>query len=198
MKTVFRILLASLMALLLVITGGPSGAYAFGPSASQPAAPLAVQTATPIYLPLIDLRYPDIAATYDATRAKAHAVALADLGPRVAGSDAESAAADYIVAEFESYGYPVEVESFALDGGGTSAVVVATLEGRQEGAGIMYIGAHYDSKPGSPGGNDNGSGLGSLLEIARVMEGLVRNPPLTIKFWRLAPKRSACWVPTIT
>ncbi len=59
---------------------------------------------------------------------------------------------------------------------------MATLEGREADAGIMYHGAHYDSVSGSPGGNDNASGVGTMLEIARVMSGLGRNPPLTIKF----------------
>lgn len=33
----------------------------------------------------------------------------------------------------------------------------------------FVVSAHYDSRDGSPGANDNGSGIGVLLELARVM-----------------------------
>jgi Peptidase family M28 len=37
------------------------------------------------------------------------------------------------------------------------------------GAGTIVIGAHYDSVPGSPGANDNASGVAVLLELARLL-----------------------------
>lgn len=37
---------------------------------------------------------------------------------------------------------------------------------------IVYVTAHYDSVPYSPGANDNGSGIGVMLELARIMKGL--------------------------
>jgi Zn-dependent M28 family amino/carboxypeptidase len=40
---------------------------------------------------------------------------------------------------------------------------------------IILIGAHYDSVIGSPGANDNASGVGALLEISKAFRG--RNPP---------------------
>ncbi|MDR6226012.1 M28 family peptidase [Desmospora profundinema] len=39
-------------------------------------------------------------------------------------------------------------------------------------ADIVYVTAHYDSVPYSPGANDNASGTGVLLELARIMKGL--------------------------
>lgn len=35
---------------------------------------------------------------------------------------------------------------------------------------IVYITAHYDSVPGAPGANDNASGTGTMLEMARVLK----------------------------
>jgi len=54
----------------------------------------------------------DIKALYKAENAFAHIEGLCDLGPRVVGSSAEAAAADYIAAEMESYGLDVEIQAF--------------------------------------------------------------------------------------
>ena len=45
---------------------------------------------------------------------------------------------------------------------------------------ILLIGAHYDTVPGSPGANDNGSGVAVLLEISRLFASV--EPALTIRF----------------
>lgn len=34
---------------------------------------------------------------------------------------------------------------------------------------LVVVGAHHDTVPGSPGADDNGSGLAGLLELARVL-----------------------------
>jgi Peptidase family M28 len=39
-------------------------------------------------------------------------------------------------------------------------------------AGILVIGAHYDTERGSPGANDNASGVAALIEIARGLQSL--------------------------
>ena len=36
---------------------------------------------------------------------------------------------------------------------------------------VVIVGAHYDTVRGSPGANDNGTGLAALLEIARLLAG---------------------------
>ena len=45
--------------------------------------------------------------------------------------------------------------------------LVLDLPGQTD-RGLVLIGAHYDSVPGSPGADDNGTALAALLEIARV------------------------------
>jgi Zn-dependent M28 family amino/carboxypeptidase len=39
------------------------------------------------------------------------------------------------------------------------------------GAGAILVGAHYDSVPGSPGADDNASGVAVLIELARLFGG---------------------------
>ncbi len=38
----------------------------------------------------------------------------------------------------------------------------------ETGSGAIVVGAHYDSVPGSPGANDNASGVAVLIELARM------------------------------
>jgi len=69
---------------------------------------------------------------------------------------------------------------FAVEFAGQNSIqrnLVGVIGGTETGAGILLLGAHYDSmSPASqdgsafaPGANDNGSGVASLLEVARVM-----------------------------
>ncbi len=77
-------------------------------------------------------------------------------------------AAEYIVEELERMGYGVE--SQVLRSGGMSVRnLVAELPGATRGTEIVLLGAHYDSVLGSPGANDNASGVAALLELARSM-----------------------------
>jgi Zn-dependent M28 family amino/carboxypeptidase len=48
-----------------------------------------------------------------------------------------------------------------------AAFIEETLRGLGEGEVHVLLGAHFDSKPPSPGADDNGSGVVVLLEIAR-------------------------------
>ena len=44
----------------------------------------------------------------------------------------------------------------------------------------IVVGAHYDSVEGSPGANDNASGVAALLELSRLLRG--RSLPLAVRF----------------
>ncbi|MHB1414406.1 MAG: M20/M25/M40 family metallo-hydrolase [Chloroflexota bacterium] len=50
---------------------------------------------------------------------------------------------------------------------GQSENVIGTLKGSQPGT--VIVGAHYDSVEAGPGANDNASGVGAMLELARVI-----------------------------
>jgi Zn-dependent M28 family amino/carboxypeptidase len=42
----------------------------------------------------------------------------------------------------------------------------------ESGAGDIVVGAHYDTVPGSPGADDNASGVAVLIELARMVTGV--------------------------
>jgi hypothetical protein len=81
-----------------------------------------------------------------------------------------SAAATYLEARFLSMGYSVHRETYST-GGIDVANIVAEKKGREIPEEIVVIGAHYDTFPGSPGADDNASGIAGLLEIARGLSG---------------------------
>jgi acetylornithine deacetylase/succinyl-diaminopimelate desuccinylase-like protein len=45
---------------------------------------------------------------------------------------------------------------------------------------VIVVGAHYDTVPGSPGANDNATGVAAVLALARRFAGRPR--PRTIRF----------------
>jgi len=95
----------------------------------------------------------------------AHVRALSvDIGVRAGGSAAEARAADYLEGRLRSWGYTVTRQAVPLPWGASSVNVIAE---RAPGA-TWIVGAHLDSKPPSPGGNDNATGVAVLLECARL------------------------------
>jgi len=60
--------------------------------------------------------------------------------------------------------------------------IIGTRTGTQAEQGTVYMGAHYDSVWFGPGANDNASGLGCLLEAARVLATQGHSTKATIKF----------------
>ncbi len=49
--------------------------------------------------------------------------------------------------------------------------IIATLQGSGSEKEMLLVGAHYDSPRGSPGADDNASGVAVLLETARILSG---------------------------
>ena len=70
-------------------------------------------------------------------------------------------------------GYQVAAQSYRAHGV-LSENLDVTCEGQSKPSEIILVGAHYDSVPGSPGANDNASGVAALLEISR---GFAKRPP---------------------
>jgi Zn-dependent M28 family amino/carboxypeptidase len=116
---------------------------------------------------------------FDELAAIRYAAAIASLGPRVGGSRAESRAADYIAAQLRDYGYEVTFDTFKLPSGKTSRNVIAVAPGADSSRRVI-IGGHMDSKSGSPGANDNASGCGVLLELARISASTT--PPVSVEY----------------
>jgi peptidase M28-like protein len=88
-------------------------------------------------------------------------------------------AAAYIGDRLRRLGYPVREEAYPADGREV-ANIVAEVKGTRQPEEIVVLGAHYDSVPGSPGANDNASGVAALLELARLFKG--EKPGRTLRF----------------
>ena len=78
------------------------------------------------------------------------------------------AAAAYIESTFESMGYPVKAQSFG-DGNLAFSNLEVRIPGTDRQDEIVVVGAHYDTVVGSPGADDNASGIAGLIEIARLL-----------------------------
>ena len=81
--------------------------------------------------------------------------------------DALHAAEDYINQSWQQQGYTVERQAY-LERNIQCANLEVTQKGIDRADHIILIGAHYDTVYGSPGANDNGSGLAVLLELSRL------------------------------
>src|ERR687895_119644 len=106
-------------------------------------------------------------------RLHAHVGMLAsEIGERnVFRPHALEAAARYITEEWQSQGYAVTPQSYPVQGVSCANIEVSRM-GRSRPEQILLVGAHYDSVMGSPGANDNGSGVAAALELARLMRGV--------------------------
>ncbi len=112
---------------------------------------------------------------------KRHVAALAGrIGERnVWRPEAMAAAAAYIRKTLEEAGYTVSVQPFTSRGL-TVDNLEAVLPGHGAADEIIVAGAHYDSVAGTPGANDNASGVAALLELARLLAGTAL--PRSVRF----------------
>lgn len=126
----------------------------------------------------------DAGPDFDAARAYGFVEAQVEFGPRVPGTAAHAACADWLVKTLRQWTPDVVIQAFrakAFDG--------TALEGRNIiasfGTGLrdrILLCAHWDSRPFAdhdpdpanhwkpvPGANDGASGVGILLEVARQL-----------------------------
>lgn len=127
---------------------------------------------------------------FDPDRALAHAYHLAEtIGDRPSGAVGEQISAGWLAGQFAALGYDVRIQPFPLYRYGVPLIgmnVIATRTGLPE-YGVLYAGAHYDTVEripgfayGGPGANDNASGVGVLLEVARLYAAAPLTPTLTL------------------
>lgn len=88
-------------------------------------------------------------------------------------------AAQYISENFKSYGYAPEWQTYNINEMEFSNII-ATKEGRVDPKKIIVAGAHYDTVRGTPGADDNASGVAGVLELSRILSQEEINK--TIKF----------------
>lgn len=77
-------------------------------------------------------------------------------------------AGEYIKSEFSSYGYNVSIQPYDAKNG-TYENIFVLKKGKKNPDKILVIGAHYDTVTGTPGADDNASGIAALLELARLL-----------------------------
>lgn len=76
--------------------------------------------------------------------------------------------AGYIHTQLDTLGLSVEEDPVTYSGQ-TFPNVIGVLPGTVCPDTSLIVGAHYDTVGGSPGADDNGSGVAAMLEIARVL-----------------------------
>ncbi len=105
-------------------------------------------------------------------RLRRHVEALAgDIGERhLWRHDALESAARYIEASWADLGYAVTSQPYVAHGKPVRNLEVE-LPGSAQPSESVVVGAHYDTVAGSPGANDNASGVAALLEITRLLAG---------------------------
>ena len=106
-------------------------------------------------------------------RLRVHVERLAsEIGERnVWRPEALHTAADYICDIWRQFGYEVYVQGYKAENVWSENLVIEILGGDRANE-IVLAGAHYDSVRGSPGADDNASGIAALLEVARLLAGL--------------------------
>jgi len=77
------------------------------------------------------------------------------------------AAARYIEKALAGSGLTVAAQYF-LSGPAEVRNIEVEIRGGARASEIVLVGAHYDSAPGAPGANDNGSGVAAVIELARL------------------------------
>ena len=78
-----------------------------------------------------------------------------------------AAAALFLEKSLDEMGYDVARQEYRA-GGQTCVNLAATVAGGDRADQIVVVGAHYDSLSGTPGANDNGTGVVATLAIARI------------------------------
>jgi hypothetical protein len=92
------------------------------------------------------------------------------IGSRPSASRGERRALSYVAAQFSDAGLQVSVDRFRVPGRGRSRNVVGALD--TPAACLELLMAHADSVPPGLGANDNASGVGVLVALARRLAAL--------------------------
>lgn len=101
-------------------------------------------------------------------RLKQHIGTLTSRGARHASNpDGVRAALDYLTATLSTFGLPPRTVTYGPHPHNVN--ILLDLPGTDPQAPLLEVGAHWDSVQGSPGADDNASGVAGLLEVARAL-----------------------------
>jgi hypothetical protein len=78
-----------------------------------------------------------------------------------------AAAADFVTASLKASGFEVSFQSYEVKGH-SYRNIIAERRGMEQPDQVLIVGAHYDTVDGTPGADDNASGVAVLLELARL------------------------------
>ncbi|MDA7950705.1 MAG: M28 family peptidase, partial [Pirellulaceae bacterium] len=112
---------------------------------------------------------------------KKHVTTLAtDIGERnLAKYPQLIQAGQYIESEFKKYGYTPKRQTYKVGDKEVFNIEVEVL-GTGKADEIIIIGAHYDTAEGTPGANDNGTGIALLLSLSEIFHS--KFPKKTLRF----------------
>ncbi len=145
---------------------------------------------------IVDTSLTDFSLFFNESKAYDHIVAQLDFGFRVPGTIAHSNCADWIRSELTTTVSSVETHNFEIQKSGEPSYSCQNILGKinTEEEKIVILAAHWDSRNVAekdvvnitqpiPGANDGGSGVGVLLELARVLS--LYETELNSQFWFL-------------
>jgi Zn-dependent M28 family amino/carboxypeptidase len=157
---------------------GESAGAPTAPARDEPTKPEPTESVATSPAPSPTTSTPEPAPTFDPAAAFAVVEHLAgSIGPREATSAAFQQAAADVESRLIALGYditrtPVQVPagtSWGVDvPAGTSANIIADPPGFDPSAPHVVVGAHLDTVPQAPGAEDNASGVGVVVELARM------------------------------
>jgi Zn-dependent M28 family amino/carboxypeptidase len=117
-------------------------------------------------------------------RLRAHVSAIASSEHNTGTPLALERAAAYIETALTEAGYRPARQEYAAGGQRVRNIEVAVgnLAPGKRPERIFIVGAHYDSAPGAPGANDNGSGTAAVLELARMLKNVQLSAGTELRF----------------
>jgi hypothetical protein len=76
----------------------------------------------------------------------------------------------YIQSSFQALGYDAKTQEYTTRGRAVKNIEVE-IAGNELAGDVIVVGAHYDSARGSPGANDNATGVAAILDLVRLLKG---------------------------
>ena len=138
----------------------------------------------------------DFVLDFNSTNSYKHIVKQLDFGFRVPGTGAHVNCSDWISNELLSTVSSVEIHNFEIQKNGQPSYSCQNILGKlnTDEKDIVILAAHWDSRNVAekdvfnrtlpiPGANDGGSGVGVLLELARILS--LYETKLSSQFWFL-------------